>query len=191
MNAERLAVLLLLSAAASLARADGLDYNFIDIGWVSTDIDTGFTGDVDGDGLVIEGSLAVADRVHIFGGLGFQDFDFGVDLNTQRFGVGYNTPFTDTIDFVASGEIVRVDVETRFGDDDDTGYGIHIGMRGLATEQLEFSGFLDFVDVNESDFGVSFAGIYYPAPQWGIGASLSFADDTTSYGIGARFYFRK
>jgi len=181
----------MLIALATVARGDGLDYSFINIGWVSTDIDTGFTGDVDGDGLVFEASYAVADRVHIIGGLGFRDFDLGIDVNDQYIGVGYNTPFTDTIDFVASGEFIRIDVETPVGDDDDTGYGINIGLRGLATEQLEFNGFVNFVDVNESDFGVSFAAIFYPAPQWGIGASLGFSDDATSYGIGVRFYFKQ
>ena len=190
MRDTRLLTLILALFVAAPAGAAELDYNFIDIGWISTDVDVG-PGDVDGDGFTIEGSLALADRVHVIGGLAFQEFDLGIDINSQRIGIGFNTPLTETVDFVASGELIRVDIETNFGDDDDTGYGINIGVRGLASEQLEFSGIASFVDVTESDFGISFAGIYYPAPQWGIGASVSLSDDSTSYGLGARFYFRK
>lgn len=186
----QLAALLIAIFSVTAVQGEDLDYSFIDVGWVSTEFDAG-SFDVDGDSFEIDGSIALADRVHAIASFSFGNFDFGVDVNSQSVGVGYNTPLTDSIDFVASGEIIRVDIQALSASDDDTGFGINLGIRGLASKQFEYSGFLNYVDVNDSDFGVTFNGIYYLAPQWGIGAGVSLADDTTAFGLFGRYYFQK
>ena len=60
------------------AFADGFDYNYVEAGYVSTEVDAGLV-DVDGDGFGLRGSMALKDNVHIFAALDDQDLDLGME----------------------------------------------------------------------------------------------------------------
>src|SRR5690606_27409430 len=80
----------LLVAAALLplgAVAQDLDYTFVELSYMDTDLDAGPI-DVGGDGFGLEGSLSVTDSVFLFANYETQDYGFGVDASSYDLGAG-------------------------------------------------------------------------------------------------------
>ena len=185
MRSTLFVLLLAFSAAAS---AEGFNYTFVSAGYGTVDFDD---VDVDGDGFDIGGSVAVADNIHLFAGYEIANLDFDVDASGFNAGIGYNTPLSNVIDFVAalSYEYVELDVPG-FGSVDENGYGLGAGLRFAATEALELNAGLKYVDLGDSDdtgFGVG--GLYNFTETFALGLTGNWTDDATSYSIGGRLYF--
>jgi hypothetical protein len=135
--------------------------------------------------------LAVAPNWHVFADFSQADLDFDVELTQMRVGGGYNQSISDAVDLIARLAYVSADVETPFGDADDDGFSIGVGMRGHAMESLELEGALDYVDVGDED-DTTFRGDarYFFTPAFAVGAMVQIGDDVTTYGITGRFNFR-
>lgn len=171
-----------------LATAEDFNYTFIEGGYVSTELDVGPV-DVDGDGLGIRGSYAFADEWYAFAGLADLEFDFDVDGTELEFGVGWHNALTETVDLLAEAAYVSVDLDSAFGSADDDGFGIGVGLRGAAWEQVELEARINYVDLDDSDTSVSFAGRYYFSETLAIALGLSFSDDATGWSFGLRGEF--
>ena len=100
------ALLLLFSAAAS---AEDFDYTYLWLGYGSLDLDN---VNADGNGYMLGGSYAVADKIHVFAGYDSAEVDGNVDVSRLSAGVGYNTTISDALDMFArlSYESVEVDI---------------------------------------------------------------------------------
>jgi hypothetical protein len=179
----RTSIAVLLLAFATTASAEGFDYDYFDFGWGSINYD----GGPDGDGFAVGGSVVVADNLHIFAGYLGADLDFGVDATSYGIGLGYNTPVSDKVDFVAGVSYEYVE----FGPFDENGYGLSIGLRFAASTELEFNAGLGYVDLGDAgdDTSIGAGFLYDLSDNFAFGLSGSWSDDASVYGINGRWYF--
>ena len=122
--------LVALAASVSLPAwaDDGMSYTFVEAAYVDTEIDgSGF--DVDGDGIALDGSFELNESVFLTASYSTQDFDFGIDLDQWSAGIGGHMPLADNIELVGTLRYVDAETDTRFGDVDDDGFGIGVGVR--------------------------------------------------------------
>ncbi|HEX2140337.1 MAG TPA: outer membrane beta-barrel protein [Woeseiaceae bacterium] len=177
-------------SVSGAAYAEGFDYSFVEGSYGQVDFDG-----VDGDGMGIGGSFALTDSFHVFGGYETGDFDGGVDLNALELGVGYNMPVTDVVDFVASLSYVSAEAEVTVPglgsiSADENGYGLGVGLRGMATPQLELNGGIEYVDLDSgSDTGFGAGFLYHFSESLAVGLSGDWADDVNTYALNGRFSF--
>jgi hypothetical protein len=180
----RTSIAVLLLAVGTTASAEGFEYDYFDFGWGSIDYDD--IG-VDGDGFALSGSVVVADNLHIFANYVGADLDFGADATSYGIGLGYNTPVSDKVDFVAGVSYEYVEI----GPFDENGYGLSIGLRFAASEELEFNGSLGYVDLGDAgdDTAVGVGFLYDLSDNFAFGLNGSWSDDVSIYGIQGRWYF--
>jgi hypothetical protein len=181
--------LLSLFALSATAAADDLSYSFVQASYGQIEVDD---VDVDGDGFGIEGSVALSDSFHLFGGYTTADMDFGVDLNQLEAGVGYNTPISEMVDLIASLSYVSAEVEAAgFGSADESGYGLGVGLRAMLSPAFEVNGDIQYVDFgnggDDTGFGAGF--LYSFTEQFSAGLSGDWSDDFSSYQLNARMLF--
>ncbi len=189
-----------LSAAASAA--EGISYNFVEGGYVASNLDNG-NDDIDADGWGVNASVALHPNFHLFGGVnGQQSDDFGflgtrveTDVNQWRAGVGYNVEIAPKVDLVARAayekfevDDVTVNGQTFDINEGDDGYSAEVGVRGaLATnfEGYATAGYQDFGDGADDFYGRVGAQIKFN-PTWGVSGDVKFADGDTQYFVGPR-----
>jgi len=204
-------VLALALAAASLgANAGELSYSYVQGGYARTHIDN--LGN--GDGFGVDGSVAVSNNVHIFGGYTMQSASedgIDVDLNSARLGVGFNTPINQRADFIARAAYERADVDVDvpgYGsfDGNADGYSLEAGFRGQLSVDGDIEGWvlggyakLDSAEVEDisldTDSGdddefYGRAGLLFKFnPTWGVVAEGRFAQDANQVLVGIRASF--
>ena len=198
-------LVLALAAAAPFAAsaADGLSYNYVEGGYVATNLDND-DGDIDADGVGINASVAVSQNFHIFGGFNTQssdEFDFldtrvDTDVSQWRAGLGYNMAIGASTDLLARVAYEKAEVDditigsTRYdvnaGDD---GYSLEVGVRSALTPNLEgyaLAGYQDFGD-DRDDFYARLGAQWKFNPNWGISGDVKLADGGSEWFIGPRF----
>ena len=98
---------LLLAGSMVAAHAEGPGYTYADLEYAHIKLDVAGR-DRSGDGLVLGGSVAVAEMVHLFGGYTYAEFDFNsggvgnadIDYRNLTLGAGFNYPISNTVDLV-------------------------------------------------------------------------------------------
>ena len=185
---KRVFVLALLALGFSTTANAEFNYNFIQATYGQVDFDD---VNVDGDNIGFDASFALTDEFPIFGGLDFADLDFSVDAQSFEAGVGYNTALTPMIDVIAQLSFQSVDVDTNFGDADDTGYGLGVGLRINATDLVEINVGLEHVDLGDGGDNTALTGaaLFNVTERVSIGFVGSFDDDVTQYSVAGRWYF--
>jgi len=171
------------------AAAEGLDYTYVQGSYSQVEFDE---IDVDGDGFGISGSFALTDRFAVFGGYQMADFDFDVESDTVELGGLFHAPVSDTVDLVTSLSYVSVEFDMPgFGSFDDDGFGLGLGLRTMASPQLELNGGVSYVDLDDSGDDTTFgAGIrYHFTESFSAGLGGSWGDDASSYGLSGRMSF--
>lgn len=186
--AGTLAAALLLGSGAGAAE---LDYNYLELRYIDTELDVGPV-DVDGDGFQIGGSLELAQSVHAFGSFSSLDFGAGIDLRAFEIGAGYALPLQNGADLV--GRLSYIDGKIDgpgSGDEDNNGFGFSAGLRNMFTPQFEGRAFIKYVDLDETgdETSIELAGDYFVNDQLALGASLELGDDVTTWTLGGRWYF--
>jgi hypothetical protein len=190
---------------STIALAQGPRYSYFELGWQDIELedDGTFGDDLEGDGLAIGASFAATDMVHIFASYGDSDLDvnvFGFDVNvgynTLVAGAGLNFDVSETVDLI--GQLAYVDAEVDvsvpgFGSasEDESGYGLAFGVRGMVSPEFELNAWINYVDLGDdaSDTTFSFGGVYNFSPVFALQAGMSFGDDVNSIGVGARISF--
>jgi len=185
-------VLATLAALALLplsARADGLSYNYWELAYVGADIDD-FSEKLDGFG--VAGSLEVTDQVFLYASWAQVDTGIaGHNVSEEDYGagVGYAWSLTDNFDLIGRVGYVGAKAEVEhFGSIDDDGFAVGVGARARFIDQLEVEGGLQYADF--SDFGstTSFGlgAQWYFTPAVAVTLAGSFSDDATTYAVGVR-----
>lgn len=177
--------------AAGPAAASDLNYNYVEARFVSAELDGDGGPDIDGDGFEFEGMFAINENFHAFASFTTLEFDFDVDASAFVIGAGYNTPVADGTDLVARVSYVNGEVDTPFGDADDSGLGLSAGFRHAFTPQFEAAAYINHVDLDESGSDTSFEveGEYFFTDRFAAGVNFEFGDEETVIGIGGRLYF--
>lgn len=174
------------------AMAQGPSFNFVEVGYISAEIDVGNGVDVDGDGYDLGGSFEIGEKTFVFVGYADIGFDFSVDLKQLQVGLGWHTAITQTADIFARVAYVDAEISARgFGSVDESGYGLGIGVRNDVSDLIELYGEIAYVDLGSDADSTAFgAGIYFNITEaFALGLGASFEDDATSYGVSGRFYF--
>ena len=166
------------------AEASDLSYTYAELRFVNTEI-----GNADGDGLRLNGSFELNQNWLLVGGFTALDFDGDVDTSTLEAGVGYVHPYNEGWDIVGYGKLVRTEVDTPFGDGDDTGFSLGGGVRGSVTPQFEARASINYFDVADSDTFFEIGGDYYFTEQVSAGLTLDFGGDADTLTFGVRWFF--
>jgi hypothetical protein len=172
---------LLLPALASASP----NYSYLDVNYVSADLDNGPT--VDGFG--INGSLRLSNELHLVASYDVLS-EGRVDADFMTVGLGYNQLLVSSTDFVARAGFARAKVDVSgFGSDSDNGLFGQAGIRSMVTEEVELNAFITHTEVGGSNTSADLGAVYYVAPNIGINLGLSFSDDANVYRGGVRFSF--
>ena len=207
---KQLALAVALAAASFAATAGELSYSYVEGGYLRTDINN--LGD--GDGFAVNGSVALNESFHLFGGYSMQDASeqgVDVDLDALRIGAGWNHAMGDRVDFVARAAYEHSEVDAGiagFGsiDGESDGYSIEAGFRGMTSMDGTVEGWLlgGFADLNDADveginlqldededdqFYARVGGQVKFNPTWGIVAEGMFAEDSHQLFLGVRASF--
>lgn len=186
---KKLFVLFLLLAhgaafAQSNATAFGdVSYSYAELRFVDVDRNGG-------DGFRVAGSWEADPNWLIVGSITSLDFNNNVDTTLLEIGGGYVWHYNDQFDLVSTLRLVRSEVDASGFDADDTGFALSAGTRGLLAPQFEIRGFVNHINLDNSDTFLELAGDYYFTEQISAGISLEFAGDNDAFTIGARWYFR-
>ena len=202
-----LSLLAALPLAANAQETSGLNYNYVEGGYVATNLDND-NDDIDADGFGVNASVALSPNFHLFGGYNTQDTDtfemfdgtnqnrVNTDVNQWRLGLGYNLPIAATTVLVArvayeSFEVDDVEIggQTYSVNERDDGYSAEVGVRTAFTSNFEghaFAGYEDFGDGADDFYGRLGAQVKFN-PNWGISGDVKFADGDTQWFVGPRY----
>jgi Ax21 family sulfation-dependent quorum factor len=187
---------LALSTAASAA--DGLNYNYVEGGYINTN------SDVDADGWGVNASAALTPNFSLFGSYSGQKtdaFDVGgtrVDSSNAdqwRLGVGYNYGISANTDLVARAAYDKYKVDDvtvggiNYGGDDVDGYSAEVGVRSALASNFEGYALAGYEDGNDFDgdfYGRLGAQVKFN-PNWGLSGDVKFASGDTQVFIGPRY----
>lgn len=175
------------------ALAGDLSYNYIEVGYQNVEIDdVGFGSSIDGDGFLVRGSFEVGDNWFVGAGYSQANFDFNIDYDEMSLGLGYHAPISERADVFASLSFVRAEASIEgFEPQKEDGYGLSVGVRGMATENVELAASVGYVDLGDGADGTAFAlgALYNFTDNFAVGVEVDLDEDATAYGLGARFYF--
>ncbi len=177
-----------LALLPGFAQAEGFDYTYVEVGYISADFDTAGIS-IDGDGFGINGSYAITDDYYLFVGYSSLGFDFSIDLNQLAVGAGWHYGLSPTIDFVGTLAYLDAEVDSPVGSISEDGFGIGIGVRGKLNSTFEWEAGIEYSDVGGSDTSFGVDGRYYFTDTVAAGAGITFDDDVTVYAIGMRLEF--
>lgn len=223
---------LLLPLAATAA--DGISYSFIEADYLTQDVDyyedndffENFAEDFDdGNGYKVGGSFAISESLFTFGSYSKTDTEFtyidnngllvrgGDDVSTLKLGLGFHTPLSTSLDFVATGGYTDVDlgdfklgrnknddlnsgddIQNAFddlNDDDSDGYFVDVGGRAQLAPWLEFGAGIRYTDLDYGDNTSLFGNLMYEfSENLAINLGGDFGDDLSSYSLGLRYSFK-
>ena len=122
---------------------------------------------------------------------GTADLDFGIDIDTLAIGAGYRYPLKDEVDIYGRVLYISSDVDVPGPRRRRRG---RLGAAGCASayrvsDEFEVEGGIQHVDVFDSDTSLQASARYHFNESFSAGIGLTFAGDTDSFGINARYSF--
>ena len=184
--------LVLLSSAGAIHAESGPNWNFIDVSYLSADVD-----DEEFSGLDIAGSKLVGEDFFVTGAyssIGAEIDGIDLDVNSTSFGLGYRHGASATTDIFGAVSYQRAELEASYQgqsfDVDENGYGLELGLRSLITSELEVAASIAQVTIeDESDTVLSISALYHINEQFGIGAGYAQNDDVDTLSLSALLFF--
>lgn len=185
---KSLGLVLLLLAGPGLA--EGVSYNFIELGYERVEFDD---IDLDGDGFGLGGSVELGEYVFLLVDYSQTSFDGGIDYDQLAVGAGYHVGMSERTDLYVGLLYVAAEASVGNGSADENGLGATMGIRGLITDKFELQGDVTYIDLGGGIDGTSVGvmGRYSFTPAFAGTLNLGFDEDATNYGVGVRFYFGK
>ena len=177
---------LLLAAAPLAAQAEDMSYSYVDLGWLSTDIDNGPTA----DGFGLRGSIGFAENFFAFAEYSNQQVS-GVDVDQYAVGLGGRFGISENVDLVGRAGYIKADASSGGFSIDDDGYLVSAGIRGRVADGFELEGHVIHRDFGggSDDTSVAVGGRYFFTENFAVGAEYEMADDANTILAGVRFAF--
>jgi len=75
------------------------------------------------------------------------------------------------------------------GNGDDTGYGLAVGIRSMASDRLELGASINSTNYDETNTSFSIGAAYFLTDALAIGVGFTTGDDVSGYAIGVRAEF--
>lgn len=195
-----------LSGLAS-AEPSKIAWTYVEAAWQQTEFsgEDGFP-DVDGDGGLFAGSLAMGDYFHVMGKyqvnsldtvtLGSQMVDLG-DLNIWGVGVGVHTPISSgdpkrplVARYSAFVDAQYLSTDADVGSDAD-GFAFDAGVRLINFTSFEFIGSVGYEKFEgiDGEVGLKARLLYRLVDNLQVQGGLSWNDNTTQWLLGVRYNF--
>jgi Ax21 family sulfation-dependent quorum factor len=184
MKRSLVALMLLAAVPFAASAADGISYNYVEGGYIKTDVGG------DADGWAVNGAFAIHPSFHVFGGYNDQKVDgfYGVDVNQWRLGVGYNHTLSPKVDLVSQLAYESADLGTPFGSYNYDGYTAEVGVRSALTPMLEGYAGAGYGDLEHSN-GEFYAKLGTQVKfnqNWGVAGDVRFVSGDTQWFVGPR-----
>ena len=177
-----LSLLLVALVGSSPLQASDVKYNYIEGRYI---LDAEADSNIDGDGVRMGGSFRFDQSIYAFGSFQSLDLDFGNDIDILELGAGYIYPLNANWDANFTAAFVNSEVNN----DDDSGYSLTAGIRGMMTPKIEGRAKLTYIDVNDDDTFITLGADYFFLPNLSVGLEMDLSGDLETTSIGARYYF--
>ncbi len=181
MKHSLIALALLAAVPFAASAADGINYNYVEGGYVRTDTNAG-----DADGWGLKGSAAISPNFHIFGDFSNQDIKHSsADYDQWRVGIGYNRQISQHMDLLTRVAYEKFDAGNGL---DADGYSVEAGVRGAMTPMLEgyaLAGYEDGQDYDGDFYGRLGAQVKFNQ-TWGLAADVKFVQGDRQWFVGPR-----
>lgn len=182
---KSLIALAVLAAVPFGLAAQELNYNFVEAGYLQSNIN----GAADPDGWGVGASAALGSNFQMFGNWSNQEYQHsGVDFDRWRIGFGYRHGLAANVDLLARMAYEKLDFG--YGYDLD-GYSAEMGVRAAMGKHFEgwaLGGHSDARGGN-GDFYGRLGGQYKFNRQWGISAEARFENGMDTVFVGPRLSF--
>ena len=175
-------LLLAIGMGATSVQASDVKYNYIEGRYI---LDAEADNNVDGDGFQLGGSFRIANDFYLIGSYQSLDLDFNNDIDTLKVGAGYILPIHDKWDANFSLSLVNSDTNNN----DDSGFAVSAGVRGMLTPKIEGRASVNYIDVNNSDTYITLGGDYFVLRNLSVGVEADVSGDLDTVSIGARYFF--
>jgi hypothetical protein len=173
-----------------VTQSQPFSYSYAELAYDESDFDLGGGGDIDGDGFTLSGSFEINEDWHAYASYGMADLDAGIDVDTLSIGAGYRYPLRDDTDIYGRVLYISSDVDfTGPGDGDEDGLGLQVRIRHRVSDEFEVEGGIQHVDVFDSDTSLQAMARYHFNESLSVGIGLTFAGDTDTFGVNARYSF--
>ena len=182
-----------------LAAAGSPDWNYIEGSYVSSDLDSDSSGNLDIDGWEVAGAFQFfKDRAFVRGSYSNQDESLGslfqdLELDILSVGLGARWPLADATDIYGDISYEKWRIELGSVDEDESGYSAGLGVRSVVWRGLELNGEVGYMDVGDFIDGEAtfkLGGIYTFGIGLGIGSSYEQIDDLETWRFTLRYAFR-
>jgi len=177
---------LMLAVLSTAAQADDLSYSYVDLGWLSTDIDNGPTA----DGFGLRGSVSFADRFFVFGEYGSQEVS-SLDVDQYAVGLGGHLGIAENVDLVGRVGYIKVDASAGPLSAEEDGYLVSAGLRGRVVDNFELEGGVIHRDFGggADDTAAVIGGRWFFHEDFAVTADYEHSDDGGTIFAGLRFKF--
>lgn len=195
MSTRPMALLALLTISSSALAVENLNYNYIELGYETGEIDVLGT-DIDATAFSGFGSYALTDSLAITAGAAtgeVETSDHGPvpDVDTRDIALGLTPHFSlkENVDLVIPVAIHRAKAKAGTVSDSETGYSIGIGVRALVTDMVELAASVQHIDIEDDEQSIGGSARFHANESVSFALSASFGDDTSSVGISGRLSF--
>jgi Outer membrane protein beta-barrel domain len=161
-------------AVAGPVMAGDFSYNTLELGLFGQSIDdpSGDEG-LDGSGIILSGSWAFSPGMFGFASLGGTEYEYrnydNLDFTAGQLqlGIGFHAPLSPRVDLVSGISLQRLRLEDQFNNAlNESGYGLNVGLRGMAGNRVEWTAGLKYVDYGRGQDDTSWsAGFRYHFTQ--------------------------
>jgi hypothetical protein len=172
---------------ATAIHAAPLSYTNVDVGIVSTELNN---TSLDGDGVLVRGSLAVHPSYFLLASVSDIGYDDDVDGFAWTIGVGGHMPINKQLDLVGRLAYVQQDLDNRGGSNNESGYLVSGTVRGFVMDKLELEGGVQHVHLDDSGSNTSLIGEgrYFLTDRIAGGVLVQLGD-SSDFGVNVRFSF--
>ncbi|MEL7298695.1 MAG: hypothetical protein AAGJ86_13620 [Pseudomonadota bacterium] len=167
-----------------------LSYDYLEARYAESETDLN-PGSIDGDGLQFNGLFEISNSIHLLAGYERLEFDDGFDIRTTMLGGGFAFAVSPTTDIILRAGFVDGSSDDGFVEINDDGFMTSAGVRSLITPEIELYGTfrsIEFDNIGEED-SMTVGAEFYLNDDFSIGPNVTWIEDTTTWSLGARFYF--
>jgi outer membrane protein assembly factor BamA len=180
--------------------AGDFSYDTLELGFTGESIDDpGGDEGLDGSGITLGGTWAFSPGVFGFASLSGTEYEYrqlvDEDFKTGQLqlGLGFNVPLTEQLDLVSGVSVQRLRLEDQFLNTlNEDGYGLKVGLRGLAGRRFEWTAAVNYVDfgrgIDDTSWSAGFR--YYFTRLFAVGVDVGSTDKNQMSGtLGFRWDF--
>jgi len=166
---------------AVAADSPGRSYRFVDVNYRHLD----GSGGGEADGYSVAGSFIFSPYFYLLASYGDVE-----DFNELSGGLGARLPVTQSVDLVASANLLSVGFSNDGTSEREEGHRLTGGFRAMVTRRVEFNGSVNYTELDafdETSYALGAVGLL--SPTIGLTGNVEFFEGYNEYRAGLRFMF--